>query len=216
MATSNTGICNQALGRIAAMRINSIDDTTNTKAEAQQCRLHYEPTRDELQRSHFWVFNKGRATLSQDTTDPDFEYQNQFLLPADFLRFRYKYDAGAGSNEISVFSFSLELNDEGNRVLLTDEDAVNMIYSRLITDTAKFDPLFVEVLALKLARKLSVPLSGDDKMLEGIDADLKPLMASVRALDRNEGFGTRQNDQHTWNDSRLQFAGRNRPTVAGS
>jgi hypothetical protein len=216
MAESDTTICNQALGRIAAKRIADIDDTSDTKVEAQQCRLHFVPTRDALERSHFWVFNKTRVVLSQSTTDPTFEYANQFLLPSDFLRFRYKFDAGAASNEISVFSFSLEHNADGARVILTDEDSVSLIYSRLETDAAKFDPLFTEVLVLKLARKLSVPLSGDDKMLKGIDDDLKPLMASVRALDRNEGFGTRQNDQRTWNDARLRSTLRNRPTVAGS
>ena len=216
MAESDTTICNQALGRVGDKRIVDLDDNSDTKTEAQQCRLHFKPTRDALQRSHFWVFNKGRAALSQDTNDPDFEYANQFLLPSDFLRYRYKHDGGAASNEISVFSFSLETNVDGAKVLLTDEDSVNLVYSKLVTDAAKFDPLFVEVLVLKLARKLSVPLSGDDKMTEGIDADLKPLMKSVRALDRNEGAGTRQNDQQTWNDSRLGSSLRNRPTVAGS
>jgi len=216
MAESDTTICNQALGRVGGKRIVDLDDNSDTKTEAQQCRLHFKPTRDALQRSHFWVFNKGRAALSQDTNDPDFEYANQFLLPSDFLRYRYKHDGGAASNEISVFSFSLETNVDGAKVLLTDEDSVNLVYSKLVTDAAKFDPLFVEVLVLKLARKLSVPLSGDDKMTEGIDADLKPLMKSVRALDRNEGAGTRQNDQQTWNDSRLGSSLRNRPTVAGS
>ena len=216
MAESDTTICNQALGRIGAKRIVDLDDDSDTKPEAQQCRLHFKPTRDALQRSHFWVFNKGREALSQDTNDPPFEYANQFLLPSDFLRYRYKHDGGAASNEISVFSFSLETNVDGARVLLTDEDSVNLVYSKLVTDAAKFDPLFVEVLVLKLARKLSVPLSGDDKMTEGIDADLKPLMASVRALDRNEGAGTRQNDQQNWSDARLGSSLRSRPTVAGS
>jgi hypothetical protein len=162
------------------------------------------------------VFNKARISLSEATSNPDFEYANQFLLPADFLRYRYKFDAGAASNEISVFSFSLETNADGAKVLLTDEDQVNLTYSKLVTDAAKFDPLFVEVLVLKLARKLSVPLSGDAKMLDGIDADLKPLMATVRALDRNEGAGTRQNEQRTWNDARLGSTLRMRPTVANS
>ena len=216
MAESNTTICNQALARVAAKRINDLDDTSDDQLEAQQCRLHFIPTRDALQRAHYWVFNKERKALSQDTHDPDFEFSNQFLLPSDSLRFRYKYDRGAGNNEISVYSFSLETNVDGAKVLLTDEDSVNLIYSKRVTDAAQFDPLFVEVLVLKLARKLSVPLSGGVDMLEGIDAELKPLMKSVKALDRNEGMGTRQNDQYTWNDARLGSTLRSRPTVASS
>lgn len=162
------------------------------------------------------MFNKYRATLVQDTESPAFEYRNQFLLPFAFLRYRYKHDSGAASNEISVFSFSLETNRQNKKVLLTDESSVNLVYSKIVTNASQFDPLFTEVLVLRLARKLSVPLTGDDKMLAGIDADLKPLMARVRALDRNEGTGTRQNDQFTWNDARLGSGLRNRPTVAGS
>ena len=96
MAVNNTSICNMALSRIGAKRINDFDDDSDTKNEAIQCRLHFEQTRDALQRSHFWVFTKTRETLSQDTEDPDFEYANQFLLPSDMLRYRYKHDAGAG------------------------------------------------------------------------------------------------------------------------
>jgi hypothetical protein len=216
MAVSNTSICNQALGRIAAKRINDFSDATETRNEAIQCRLHYEPTRDALQRAHFWVFNKARATLVEDTNEPDFEFTNQFLLPSDFLRFRSKFDRGSGNNETSVFSFSLETNVDGAKVLLTDEDAVNLRYSKLVTDPTKFDPLFIEVFVLKLARKLSVPLSGGGKLLDGIDKELNPLMASVKALDRNEGMGTRANDQYHWNDARLGSTLRSRPTVASS
>lgn len=217
MAVSNTSICNMALSRIGAKRINDFDDDTDTKNEAIHCRLHFEQTRDALQRSHFWVFNKKRETLSQDTTDPAFEFGNQFLLPSDFLRYRRKYDAGAGSTEISVYSFSLETNADGNRILLTDEDSVSLVYSARVTDPAKFDPLFIDVLVLKLALKLLTPLAGSDKVIrKELTDELFVVMGRVRALDRNEGVGTRQNDQYTWNDARLQSSLRNRPTVAGS
>lgn len=216
MSISNTSICNEALARIAARRINSLDDATDSKPEAIQCRLHFERTRNSLQRSHFWVFNKDRATLSESTPTPDFEYSKQYILPSDFLRFRRKFDEGADFNTISVFSFSIETNSSGEKVLLTDEDSVRLIYSKLVTDPTKFDELYTDVLVLKLARKLSVPLSGDDKMTALIDEDLRPLMATVRALDRNEGMGTRQNEQWWWNDARIRFGGRRGPTVANS
>ena len=88
MAESPTSICNQSLGKLGAKRINDLSDTTDTKPEAIQCRLHYEPTRDALLRSHWWRFARDRAVLSQDTNDPAFEWDNQFILPNDFLRFR--------------------------------------------------------------------------------------------------------------------------------
>jgi hypothetical protein len=206
-----------ALGRIGAGRINDFSDATDTKAEAIQCRLHYEQTRNALQRSHFWVFNKSRIQLSEDTVSPAFEYTNQFILPPDFLRYRRRYDGGSSSNEESAFSFSLETKSDGTKIMLTDQTSVYLVYSRLITDPTKFGPLFIEVLVLKLAKKLLTPLAGSDKAIQKeLGDELSVVMQSVRALDRNEGAGTRQNDQHTWNDARLGLSLANRPTVANS
>lgn len=216
MAESNTVVCNMALNRIGGQRINLFEDTTDTKNEAIACRLHFEQTRDALQRSHFWVFNKTRATLSRDTATPAFEYAYQYLLPSDFLRYRYKYDSGGLSNQISVWSFSLERKTDGTRILLTDETSVSLIYSARVTDTTKWDNLFTELLVLKLAQKLVTPLAGGNKdIMAEIKDDIRELEPRVRALDRNEGFGTRQNDQSTWNDARLGGVAF-QPTVAGS
>ena len=217
MAVNNTSICNMALSRIGAKRINAFDDDSDTLNEAIHCRLHFEQTRDALQRSHIWVFTKDRETLSQDTESPAFEYANQFLLPSDMLRYRMKHDGGAASNEISVYSFSMETKADGTKILLTDEDSVSLVFTRLITDPTKWDPLFIELLIIKLALKLLTPLAGSDKTIKtDLKDDLKNIMPAIRALDRNEGFGTRQNDQHTWNDARLSSSLRNRPTVVGS
>jgi hypothetical protein len=211
----STEICNMALGRIGAKRINNYDDNTETKPQAIQCRLHFEQTRNALQRSHFWVFNKRRASLSEDTETPDFEYDHQFLLPNDFLRYRYKYDSNANHNAISDFSFSLETKSDGTKILLTDETSVNLVYSALIEDPTAFDALYTELLVLKLAQKLVTPLAGGNKeIMREIKDDILRLEPRVRALDRNEGIGTRKEDQATWNDARTSgYAG---ATVASS
>jgi hypothetical protein len=202
----STEICNQALGRIGAKRINDYDDDTDTKPEAIQCRLHYAQTRDALQRSHLWVFNKGRVQLSRDTATPAFEYDYQFLLPSDYLRARYIYDANSGThNALSWYSHSLETKSDGTRVLLIDtsDTTINFVYSRRITDAAVFDALYIELLVLKLAKKLVTPLSGGNKnIMREIKDDLNDLEPRVRALDRNEGMGTRRDDQAWWNDAR--------------
>lgn len=216
MAESNTQVCNMALARIGARRINDYSDDTDTKNEAIQCRLHYVQTRDELQRSHLWVFNKTRATLSRDTDSPSFEYTYQYLLPSDFLRYRYKYDTGSLSNQMSAWSFSLERKSDGTRILLTDESSVCLVYSARVTDPTKWDDLFTALFVLKLAKKLATPLARSDKnMMASINEDLEEIEPRVRALDRNEGQGTRQNDLSTWNDARLRGL-INQPTVASS
>lgn len=208
MANSPTSICNMSLGRIGAKRINSLEDTSETIAEAIHCRLHYEQTRNALQRSHYWRFNAARAILSEDTDSPDFEWDHQFFLPNDFLRFRSIWEDNTTPTSSTVFSFKIE-----GDLLLTDESEVNLRYSKLVTDVTKWDSLFVEVYILQLAKKIIIPLSKDIKLKKDIDDDLIPLMSKVRALDREEGDGVRRIELETWDDARYGTTGAITPKV---
>ena len=196
MALNETKICNMSLGKISAKRINDFTDTTDTKPEAIQCRLHYELTRDALTRFHWWGFASDRKTLAQDATDPDFEYDNQFILPNDFLRMKSIYE-GRFSDE-NLRSYAIE----GER-LLTNDTTMEIRYIKKVTDVTKFDPLFVELLVLLLARKMLKSLAGGDEVLaKEIKDDIKDLMPQVRALDRQETNTIGKYELETWNDAR--------------
>lgn len=176
---SETSICNQSLGKLGAKRIETTVET-DTSLEAIQCRLHYEPTRDALERSHWWRFARARVELDQDDTDPAFEWDNQFILPDDFLRFRSIYE------ESGYTSRSRRHAIEGQR-LLTNLSEVNLRYIKKITDPTKFDPLFIQVFVLLLADKMIGPLAGGDKRIQDkIDKALKVLMPKVQAVDDDE------------------------------
>ena len=177
-----TEVCNMSLGRFGANRINNYDDATETKPESIQCRLHYEQTRNALQRAHMWRYNKARASLSRDTNTPAFEFAYQYHLPNDFLRLRWFYEDNNRADKRTLYSYSLE-----GKLLLTDETAVNIVYSKLVIDPNEWDPLFVEVMVLTLALKLIIPVSQSVKLKQDINNDLVPLMRKVRALDREEG-----------------------------
>lgn len=207
MSISETSICNQALGRIAAKRINNIEDATDTKPEAIQCRLHYEQTRDALLRSFYWPFAAARSQLSQDTDDPDFEWDNQFILPNDFLYLRSIWDnADIGSLSLSNSRQSHAI--EGDR-FLTNDSTVRIRYTKKVTDPTKFDVLFVEVLVLLLAKKMIAPLAKTDpKLAADIKDDLKDLMPKVRALSRQEANLKGRVDFFLWNDARATIGGR--------
>lgn len=180
MATSETSICNQALGIIGAKRINDFSDTTDEKPQAIQCRLHYEPTRDALQRFHFFRFTRDRVVLVQDTTDPAFEWDNQFILPNNFLRFRSIFE------EDGVTARNRRHAIEGQR-LLTNLSIVSLRYIKKVTDPTEFDPLFVKALVLFLADQFIGPLAGGDKRIQDkIDRGLKVLVPKVQAVDDDE------------------------------
>ena len=196
-ALSETLICNMSLARLGSKRINDFGDTTEDSVQAIHCRTHYEQTRDALLRSHWWRFATARATLSQDATDPTGdEWDNQFILPDDFLAMKSIYENRFSDENYRSYAL------EGQR-LLTNESTMEIRYIKKVTDVTKFDPLFVEVLVLQLALKLVAPLGKTDPKLKvDIREDLKLLMPAVKALDKQETNTIGEYDLGTWNNAR--------------
>lgn len=193
MALSVTKICNLSLADLGSLRINNFE--TDTSTQAILCRTQYEPVRDALLRFTYWPFAAARKTLSQDTEDPDFEYDNQFILPTDFLYLRSIFDNNSTARKSSRTRHAIE-----GRRLLTNDSTMQIRYTKKVTDVTEFDPLFVQVLVLQLDLKLVMPLSQDVKLKQSIKEDIKLLSPPVRALARQEAELVRQ---ITWNDVRL-------------
>ena len=199
MAESETTICNQALSEFGSTRINDFNDNTESSAQAIQCRLHYEPVRDALIRSHYWRFASDRAALSQDTVDPDFEFDNQFILPSDFLRLKSIF----GDNSTATGNTRITFAIEDDR-LLTNESTVQLRYIKKVTNPVKFDPLFVELFVLTLALKMIGPLAGTDVKLQTLlQQELRLILPGIRALDRQETNTIGRESRRPWLESRL-------------
>ena len=201
-----TEICNMALGRIGAKRINDYNDASDELATAIQCRLHYEQTRDALIRSHWWRMARGRATLSQNaayTADATtFEWTYAYDLPVDFLAMRSIWEDAGYGDVPQQYPYSPE-----GKQILSNETTMKIRYIKKVTDPTKFDPLFIEVLVLQLAIKMVMPLSQDKVLRRELQDELwgtpqQPgLMASVRAMDKQETGVVSRSEQSTWNDA---------------
>ena len=142
-------ICNLALGRIGENRIMSLDDPSQP---ARACNLFFAHTRDEVLRAHPWSFAKQRSTLSKLAEPPAFGWANAFALPSDCLR-------PLQVNEWEPYESDDNWVLEGGRIL-TDDDAVELLYVARIEDSTLFDELFAEALSVKLASKLVTTLTG--------------------------------------------------------
>ena len=204
MATSETSILNQGLGIIGAKLITNFDDDSETSPQMTQCRLHYEPTRDALERSFRWRFASARSQLTEDASTPDFEYAKQFVLPTDFAGLRSVFGGNNTGSRNTNFSYSIEGN-----LLLTNEGSVDLRYTKKVTDPTLFDSLFVKLLVAQLADEFIGPLAGGDKRIQAkIDAKLVVLTRKARALDRQESEHIGRNERRIWNRSRLTSGGR--------
>jgi len=177
-----------ALARIGANRLTSYDD--DTSVEAIHCRLHYEQTRDSLLQSHWWRFAVKRAELSEDESSPDFGWDYQFVLPADYLSCIGLYD--------TVSSYSLE-----GSLLLTNDGSADLVYIAQVTDVTTFSPMFVEVLVLQLALKLVMPLSQDKVLRRELQEEYAMTMARAKTNNKAEMETIGREDLYLWNDARL-------------
>lgn len=189
---SETSICNMSLAKLGSKKIGNVE--TDNSVEGIQCRLHYEQTRDALLRSHYWPFAGDRATLTEDSESPAFEYDNQFVLPDDF-----KYLRSIFADNFTVEGKSRNRHAIEGNLLLTNNSTAQIRYTKDVTDVTEFDPLFVEVFVLQLALKLTSLAGATPKIRESLKDDLERLMPSVRALSRQEAELIRKLD---WNDVR--------------
>ncbi len=176
---SETSICNQALGRIGSLRIEGNVETEDS-VPAIQCRLHYEQTRDALLRTHKWRFASARSELTQGDDPKDFEWDNQFALPDDFVRFKSMDEEQGFTSRRNRHAI------EGQRIL-TNFSSVSLLYIKKVTDVLEFEPLFITALVLFLADRLIGSLAGGDARIQKkIDDAIAKLVPKLQAVDSDE------------------------------
>ena len=178
MATE-VSICANALRRLGDDPIVSLTDDTE---RARLCNAFYSEARDEVLRSHPWNFAITRQQLSQLSTTPLYQYSYQYALPTDPFCLRVL------EMEYSDYVFKIEHLAGTGRVLLTDEGTAKIIYIARITDTAQFDPLFIDTLTAKLSVDLAYPVTGSVQLQQNMQKLFESKLREARSVDGQEGF----------------------------
>ncbi len=174
--TSQTDIINRALGRLGESRVTSIDEASPA---GRACKLHYEPTRDALLRSHSWSWAQKRVTLSESLPVPLFGYGHRYQMPSDSLRL-----LEVNGSDIDLLGNFWKL--EGG-FLLTDAETVEILYVARCEDTGLWDSLFSDAMVIKLAIRLAETLRGGTGLDEKLSAEFERLAAPLaRRTDSNE------------------------------
>jgi len=149
-------ICNMALARIGISTF--ISSMTEASNEARVCSLFYEEARDFVLRDRPWNFAKKRVVLA-DAGAPPAEWGFKYTYPSDCLKTRYIVPAGLRNprNDQRV-QFEVA-NENGQRVIYTNQEAAELVYTYRVTDPTLFDPMFSSVLAYRVASEVAMPLS---------------------------------------------------------
>jgi hypothetical protein len=172
MTNSIVEICNISIAQLGhEPRINALNE--NTKA-ARLCSTLYEPAKKALLRSYLWRFARKRMILSPTVALPEFGSGYKFELPADFIR-------TADVDDYFRLGYGRWVR-EGNQII-ADTEIFNLIYIYDITNVALFDPMFVSLLASKLAVDLAIPLTQSNtrrsEMIDKYKSDLKAAFVSA-------------------------------------
>jgi hypothetical protein len=161
MASSEVAICNLALGRIGiSIFISSLTEVSN---EARVCSVFYEPCRDMVLQDFPWNFASKHSALANLGTPPTnwlFRYQ----LPSDCLEARYIVLPGnrqPRSGQRIAYEVSVE-NDV--KVLYTDQENAELVYTTRVTNPNLFSPLFVMALGWLIGAEAAMPLTAAPRL----------------------------------------------------
>jgi hypothetical protein len=186
MGLSKTSICNQALLRVGADVVESLDTDINssegTVESALLCNVLFDQCLDELLRLYQWNCCTKRDVPVKLTEAPVFGYASAFQTPNDFLRLiQISDNANYWVDEIEW------VLEDGQ--ILCDYDAIYMRYIARPEDVSKLDPLATRALICLLASKLSVPLQQDDNLSQRLINELySVILPEARSIDTFENF----------------------------
>jgi hypothetical protein len=214
MASSPVQICNAALLKLGAERINSLSESNK---RARLFNERYNSIRKEVLRAHPWNFAIRRASLARLPESPAYEYDFQYQLPNDCLRvLETEADKDNPSGDIlgnSVTKFKIEgrrlltnatsitngyctisgystqqtCEDNGGTWVPESTGSVKIRYIADITETSEFDPNFDEALALRLAGEFAYALVQSNSLTSSMFSLYELALARAKTQDGQEG-----------------------------
>lgn len=149
MGSQAVGICNVALANLGdAAQITSLDPPDGS-AQAAMCATLYPQALTSLLEMHAWSFNSKRAVLFEVTSTRG-EFAHAYVHPEGVLKARKVLPANASSDSDSV-PYVVELDDEGHRVIYTNEPDAHLLYNVRVGDGVVFPYLFRMAVAWQLS-----------------------------------------------------------------
>ena len=183
---SDVDICNLALATLGDDAAVTSISPADGSSQSSHCSRFYPIARDALLEMHTWGFSTTRAALTPLVANPSTDPYNTALstwlfayaAPSDVVNYLEVLDPGA-TDDLSVgvsmqstiggqFNtalgvyvpqpFTVETDANGNDIVYTNQENAMLRYTRLVSDTSKFSPLFTEALVMLLSAHLAGPI----------------------------------------------------------
>lgn len=171
MATG-VSICSNALLMLGSQTINDFNEPV---ARASIAANLYPTVRDDLLRTHPWNCTIKRVLLAPDATPPAFGYDNQFELPADFLRVL----------EVGQAGLQIDYLVEG-RHILANATSVELRYVYLNPVENTWDANLVALMTLAMAAAMAYAITQSAAVRDSLKQELEMAKRVARAVDGQE------------------------------
>lgn len=187
-------ICNLALSHVGSDATVASISPPDGSVEAGRCARFYALARQVALTTAQWQFATKRAELAP-VTNPSTMWAYAYSKPSNCLKPLRVLKAGA-STEDDGADFEME---EG--LILTNEEAAVLKYTRDVTDTTVYTPEFVSALSWVLASYLAGPTI---KGADGANASVKLLERAAAEIRRAASADANRSSQsHTFTPSGL-------------
>lgn len=188
--TSKTSICNKALRKIGESSVINID--TDTSTPASNCKAVYDDLLLEVLREHNWNFAIFRQQLNQDNSTPAFGFTYRYVLPT----------VPQVVKIIEVYN-NPEYKIE-NGYLLSNEATIKIRYVGKETNPNKYDALFIDLFATRIAAEICHLITGDKSLMQALQQEYIFKLSNAKDKDFQEDNMTPLNE-NGYNDARLTF-----------
>lgn len=183
-SASEVDVFNRALIKLKQKTIVSLDDPTSTFGDIA-AQVLADQRRSLLREGGIWNFAKTRANLTRLAEDapenPAFDYNAAFQLPTNYVRMVYV------GYEKDRYFYRQRWDVVGNVVFYNTEDnSIPVTYVRDEPIVAKWDPLFLECVAYKVAMELCIYTNGSKGLLEQLTGNYEKQLGTAMNLDALE------------------------------
>ncbi len=176
MSATVVSICSNALLRLGADPINSLDESDPAGSNLDTARMaaNLWPTvRRQTLRGHIWNCALARVLLSPDATAPAFGWSYRFLRPGDWLR-----TVHVGRDPADRYAYITE-----GAYFLSNENSFPLAYIYDNENPATYDAALVAALELAMAAAMAYPITKSTSLAAELTALMNDQMGQARSID---------------------------------
>lgn len=169
---SQISICEKALSKIGAGSLMNIN--TDESPQSIMCGVVYDDLLLEILREYDWSFAIFRQSLNRDTSTPAYQYAYRYILPT--VPQMVKLIEVEDNTD-----FALE-----NNFLVTNASSVNIKFVGKETDPNKYDSMFVDAFATRIAAEVCYKITSDKVLTQKMEQEYLFKLSSAKEKNYQE------------------------------